>query len=85
VIFPDAPQLDGVTQRLLRRALEAAGRSWSVERVCVSDLAALDGACLLNASGLRAIAAVDAVEWSGSGALTSLLQQCYDCVPWERL
>ena len=54
VIWPDAPNLPGITMLLLRRQLTAAGIPQADERVRVQDLASYDGMMLVQRAWLGA-------------------------------
>lgn len=73
VVWPTAPALQGVTARLLRAGLFQAGLAWVEEDVRMADVPRFAGAFAVNASGIRPIAAIDAMSFdAGSDWLARL-------------
>lgn len=50
VVWPEAPMLDGVAQRLIRRGLDAVGLGERTEIVRMDDLERFDGAFICNSA-----------------------------------
>lgn len=79
VVWPDAPQLDGIAMQLLRAGLARAGIA--SERRCVprATLDTFDGAFVCNATGVgRPIAAIDGVRFPVDDDFTRCLVACHD-------
>nr|WP_303706055.1 aminotransferase class IV [Brevundimonas naejangsanensis] len=74
VVWPDAPMLDGVTQTMIREALDRAGSPQRTEKVRLSDLPRFDGAFACNSATPAArIAAIDGhVFGDAAGAVQQL-------------
>ena len=85
VVWPQAPALRGTGERLLQDGLEAAGVAQRWRPVRLEDLPALRGAFAINATGLQAVAAVDAVAWGPDAELQALLREALARAPWEPL
>lgn len=83
VVWPDAPALPGVTQRLLGGALEKAGVPQRREAVGVDSLAGLRAAFALNSTGIADIAAIDSHAFRGDARAGATLRALLAGVPWE--
>jgi branched-subunit amino acid aminotransferase/4-amino-4-deoxychorismate lyase len=80
VVWPDAPQLHGITMQLLERALGTASRRAPVR---LSDLTSFSGAFVSNARGIAPIAAVDDVALPGAPLET--IREAYASVAWDTI
>ena len=82
VVWPQAPQLDGVGMRLLQAGLKRNGVESVARPVHLDDLAGLRCAFLSNASTVaRPVSAIDAQQFSVDAELTQLLQRCHASNP----
>ena len=84
LVWPDAPSLDGVIQRLLQEALARAGVSQRRDRVRLDALEAFRAAFALNSRGIQAIASIDSHAFEGDPAFGALLQELLAACPWQR-
>ncbi|MEU2393538.1 aminotransferase class IV family protein [Streptomyces sp. NPDC007369] len=89
VVWPDAECLDGVTMQLLQQVHPYTCRS-----VRLGDVGGFEAAFATNAAmGVRAVRAVDAVEFPGSGSgsgggarsVIDVLREAYGALPGELL
>lgn len=79
VVWPDAPQLDGIAMRLLCDGLARASIVTERRSIPRATLATFDGAFLCNSSGVgQPIAAIDAVEFNVDAAFAQRLIACHD-------
>ncbi|SFQ51626.1 Branched-chain amino acid aminotransferase/4-amino-4-deoxychorismate lyase [Amycolatopsis arida] len=86
VVFPDAPMLDGITQRLLRRGLARVGVPTVTRPVPLAEARVPRAAFLCNsASPAVPVAAIDGAELTLDPALTTLLTEAYDTTPWDEI
>lgn len=74
VVWPQAPMLDGVTQRLLRGALDEAGVAQRREPVPLEAMASMRAAFALNSRGIQDIASVDRIGFPGDAGFASRLR-----------
>lgn len=82
VVWPDAPQLDGVSMQLLKAGLARSGVSSIVRTVRLADLPDYRAAFFTNASvPARPIATVDAHRFEVDGAQVDVLRRCYESNP----
>lgn len=84
MIWPEAPMLDGITQRLLQRALSEAGVPQRHAVVRLDDLPAMRAAFALNSRGVQEVGAVDGCTFSGDAAMSSRLRALLAGMPWQR-
>ncbi|WP_428310282.1 aminotransferase class IV family protein [Hydrocarboniphaga sp.] len=81
VIWPQAEMLDGVSQQLLKVALNAAGVEQQAREVRLADLGGMQAAFSCNSTGVgTAIVAIDQWRFVEDGALTARLQAAYESV-----
>ena len=82
VIWPDAPVLPGVTMQLL----QAAHIDTTTRPVRMADLTGMRAAFATNVSiGVRAISAINDVQFCADDPTLSLLRKAYAEIPGERL
>lgn len=84
VTWPQAPVLPGVTWRLLARALDEAGIPQRHEPVPLGALDRQRAAFALNSTGIRDIAAVDALELPGDPVFGARLRGLLAAMPRDR-
>jgi branched-subunit amino acid aminotransferase/4-amino-4-deoxychorismate lyase len=85
VVWPQAPALRGITERLLQEGLAAQGVAQVVRPVALAELAGFQAAFAANAHGLQPIAAIDAVEYADAAAPMRVLAAAGAHAPWEPL
>jgi len=79
VVWPDAPQLDGVSMQLLKAGLAQAGLPSVVRSVRLEELTEFRAAFFTNASvPVRGIASIDNCEFSVESGSVEELMHCYE-------
>jgi branched-subunit amino acid aminotransferase/4-amino-4-deoxychorismate lyase len=84
-VWPDAPQLHGITMQLLERRLPELGVPTSRAPVPIDDVASFAGAFATNARGVAAVSAIDDTPLATDREQLDLLAGAYASVPWEPL
>ena len=84
VTWPEAPILDGVTQRLLQAALRDAGVPQRHAPVPQDGLSAMRAAFALNSRGVQDVASVDGHVFEGDARFGALLRELLAACPWQR-
>jgi branched-subunit amino acid aminotransferase/4-amino-4-deoxychorismate lyase len=77
IVWPDAPQLAGITMRLLDTVVPSRR-----EPIRLADVGSFDAAFLSNARGVVAVSAIDAVEFAVDDVRMKALALAYDSIPW---
>lgn len=86
VVWPEGPALRGTGEGLLRAGLGAVGARQEQEVIRVDALHDFDGAFIVNARGVRAVARLGGIGWKAdSRGLTTQLQRVLADVAWEPL
>jgi branched-subunit amino acid aminotransferase/4-amino-4-deoxychorismate lyase len=85
VVWPDGPQLAGITMQLVAPRLAEQGLESRVGRVTLADLGGFAGACVMNARGVAAVRGVDALEIPVSAVLMRAVHAAYDAAPWDEI
>ena len=85
VVWPRAPALRGTGERLLQAGLAVQGVAQPVRPVTMTELAQFRAAFAVNANGMRAIGAIDAVAYADAPELARLLDAAAAQAPWEPL
>ena len=86
VIWPDAPQLTGVSMQLLQAGLARNGLRSTVGHVALDDVARFRAAFFTNSSTpVQAIASIDARGFAPDPALIATLTECYETNPLQRI
>ena len=85
VVWPDAPALRGTAEALLRAGLEAIGIAGQARKVRLGELPGFAAAFACNASGVRAVAAVDGIAFAASDAMLPTWRRALQAMPAERL
>lgn len=84
IVWPEAPMLAGVVQRVVADGLAAAGIAQRRARVTRDTLARCDGAFALNSAfGVRPIAAIDGRSLGDASALVARLRAIHDATAPE--
>lgn len=79
IIWPDAPQLDGVSMQLLKIGLARSGVNSTVQTIRLADLPSYRAAFFTNASApVRPIASIDAHHFDATHAVLETLVECYE-------
>jgi len=82
IVWPDAPQLDGISMQLLKRGLARLGIASTTRAVTLADLAGYRAAFFTNASvPVRAISCIDAQAFAGEDATFAMLSAAYASNP----
>jgi branched-subunit amino acid aminotransferase/4-amino-4-deoxychorismate lyase len=84
-VWPDAPQLHGITMQLLERRLPELGVPTSRASVSIDEVASFAGAFATNARGVAAVSAIDDTPLATDHEQLDLLAVAYASVPWEPL
>jgi branched-subunit amino acid aminotransferase/4-amino-4-deoxychorismate lyase len=79
-VWPEAPQLQGITMQLLELAVPTARAPVSVQ-----DFPSFEGVFLTNARGVAAVSQIDDTPLAIDGEQLELLGDAYASVPWERI
>ena len=86
VVWPDAPQLTGVSMQLLQAGLARNGVPSTVGHVALDDVARFRAAFFTNSSTpVQAIASIDADAFAPDPALIATLGACYESNPLQRI
>ncbi len=85
IVWPEGDALRGVTERLLREALEAAGLAQRVAPVGLAGCAGFEGAFACNSSGVWPLASIDGRAFSGQPVVPEAVRSLLAAVPWDRL
>ena len=86
VVWPDAPQLAGVSMQLLQAGLSAAGVPSTLQRVALNEAGRFRCAFFTNSStAVRLIAAIDDTELAVDRELEASLFECHDSNPLQPL
>lgn len=85
VVWPDAPQLRGITLRVLERELAAAGIAQTRRPVRLPDVPSYGGAFLANSRGIAPVAAIDAMPVPTDAKLLVRIGELYRSAPWDEI
>lgn len=85
VVWPDAPQLAGITMQLLDASLLQRDEPARREPIQLAEVRSFDGAFLSNSHGVVAVSAIDDIALPVSAPHMSWLAGVYDGVPWDRI
>ncbi|WP_067485863.1 aminotransferase class IV [Actinomadura hibisca] len=78
IVWPDAPQLAGVTLQLLQERLP-----WRREVVRLADAPSFDGAFVANSQGVAPVAEIDGAALPVPAARLAEIAAAYEAVPWD--
>ena len=85
IVWPDAPQLIGISMQLLQAGLARRGVRSEVRRIALKEIGKFRAAFFTNSStAVQPIAAIDEIQFAADAALTTLLTECYESNPLER-
>jgi len=85
VVWPDAPNLDGITMLVIQRELKACGVPQAEATVRVQDLASCGGMILSNSHGWAVVDRVDDVKIRCDPAFTDAISAAYDGCPLDQI
>lgn len=85
LVWPQAPQLDGVTKQLLSEAFANSGRYVRSQPVTLDDIAGFDGGFCCHSGGVWPIRSVDDRSLRCSENATAKLRQCLALLPAESI
>lgn len=85
VVWPDAPQLHGITMQLLERRLPELGVPVQRAQVRLAQLADVSGAFLTSARGVAAVSRIDDVHFSIRPEQLNMLTEAYASVSWDAI
>ncbi len=85
VVWPQAPALRGVSERLLQDALAAAGVAQETRPLRLDQLRDFGAAFACNATGLWGIREIDTCPFPATAALLPDLRRAIARLPWESL
>lgn len=83
--WPDAPSLDGVTQRLLEQALAAEGIRQRRCPMRLDGLGDVRSAFALNSSGVQAIFSIDGFAFAGDTRFDAVPARLLAGCEWQRI
>jgi len=90
VVWPDGPQLAGITMQVTAPRTTEFGMPSRTARVTLTDLVgdgnsgfALAGACVTNSRGIAAVSRIDAVDLPIAAEFVKAMNAAYDAVPWD--
>jgi prepilin-type processing-associated H-X9-DG protein len=84
VVWPDAPQLAGITMQLVAPRLAALMPSRTA-KVRLDDVPAMAGAVVTNSRGVAAVSRIDEVELSHAPEFADAVRSAYASVPWDEI
>ena len=82
-IWPQAPALRGVTERLLQAGLAAMGVAQSWRPVALAELEGFLGAFICNSGDLHVVAGIDAIAYPAAPALMTRMGAALASQPWQ--
>lgn len=85
VVWPAAPNLRGITMRVLERELAAAGIPQTRRPIRLAEVPAYDAAFLSNSRGTAVIAEIDGVRVPTSVKLLATIAALYEGAPWDEI
>jgi branched-subunit amino acid aminotransferase/4-amino-4-deoxychorismate lyase len=85
VVWPDAPQLHGITMQLLEVRLPELDMPTVRRPVSLGDVTSFAGVFVTNARGVAAVSSIDDAPLAINGEHLELLAGGYASVPWEQL
>lgn len=86
IVWPQAPQLDGVGMRLLQAGLAKKGIASVTQPVRLNDMGGFRAAFLTNAGTIaQLVTQIDGTEFAKNTAVQALLTRCYEANPLESI
>jgi branched-subunit amino acid aminotransferase/4-amino-4-deoxychorismate lyase len=84
-VWPDAPQLHGITMQLLELRLAELGVPSTRARVSIQDVSSFTSAFLTNARGVAVVTCIDDTQLAIDNERLELLGEAYASVAWDRI
>lgn len=84
-VWPEAPQLEGITKQLLERRLAELDVPTTRAAVSVQDVDSFAGAFVANARGVAAVSQIDDTQLQVDEERLELLADAYASVPWDAI
>ena len=86
IVWPDAPQLRGVSMQLLQQGLRERGIVTTTRRIELAQVGAFRSAFFTNSGcPVRAIARIDATDFKVDPELVDLMEACYASNPLQTI
>jgi branched-subunit amino acid aminotransferase/4-amino-4-deoxychorismate lyase len=85
IVWPNAPQLAGITMRLLESRLASAGLPTRHAAVHVADLPSFSAVFVTNSHGVAPVGRIDDLAVPIDIDLMKRLSTAYESVPWDRI
>lgn len=83
LVWPQAPQLDGVTKQLLSEAFANGGGFVRSQPIALADVTGFEGGFCCNSGGVWPIQSIDGLEFSDSSRVTDNLRGLLAALPCE--
>lgn len=83
VIWPDQPQLAGITMQVVAPRLAEHGLPSRTARVTLADVSGFAGACVTNSRGIAAVEQIDDVTLPIAPTLIKAMNAAYESAPWD--
>jgi branched-subunit amino acid aminotransferase/4-amino-4-deoxychorismate lyase len=84
VLWPDAPQLAGITMQLVAPLL-AERMPARTAKVLLADVPSMAGAVVTNSRGIAAVTHIDEVELPAAPEFVDAVEDAYESVPWDEI
>lgn len=84
VLWPDAPQLAGITMQLVAPLLAERMPSRTA-KVILADVPSMAGAVVTNSRGVAAVTHIDEVELPDAPEFVDTVKDAYESVPWDEI
>lgn len=85
ILWPNAPQLAGITMRLLESRLPQAGLATRHTAVHTADLPSFSAVFVTNSHGVAPVGQIDDLAIPIDIDLMKQLTEVYETVPWDRI
>ncbi|HZC69600.1 MAG TPA: aminotransferase class IV [Jatrophihabitans sp.] len=85
IVWPDAPQLSGITRQLLDLELERLGRDVVARPITPDTLAGYAEAFVTNSTGVAAVARIGDHAFTADGSGTHWLSERYESIPSDAI
>ena len=85
IVWPDAPQLEGITKQVVEPRLGAAGLASVRRHVRLADVPSFRSAIVTNARGVAPVGRIDDTALVVDDGLLAVVRAAYDGVPWDAI
>lgn len=88
VVWPDGPQLAGITMQVTAPRTAEYGMPSRSARVTLADLVdggGFAGACVTNSRGIAAVSRIDEVDLPIDASFVKAMNAAYDAAPWDAI